>query len=295
MKELALIGSTASGKTSLSIALAKESNAYIFSIDSLAIYKHTDIVSARPSKKQRAELKHFGIDLYEINDNVNLMSFINIYKEAKNIAIKNNKNLIIIGGSSFYLKSLIDGISKIPNINETNKDKVVELLKDKEKALKFLNNIDKDYKFRDTYRLQKALEIYFQTLTPPSIYFKNNPKLPIIKDLKIFCLDIDKQSIIDNIALRTKDMIESGLIEEVAYLKKTYGLEAKAMKAIGIKETLSFLKEEINKEDLYLQISSNTRKLAKRQRTFNKNQFKNIEFLKKDLLYERAKNFFDTK
>ena len=295
MKELALIGSTASGKTSLSIALAKESNAYIFSIDSLAIYKHTDIVSARPSKKQRAELKHFGIDLYEINDNVNLMSFINIYKEAKNIAIKNNKNLIIIGGSSFYLKSLIDGISKIPNISDTNKDKVVELLKDKEKALKFLNNIDKDYKFRDTYRLQKALEIYFQTLTPPSIYFKNNPKLPIIKDLKIFCLDIDKQSIIDNIALRTKDMIDNGLIEEVAYLKKTYGLEAKAMKAIGIKETLSFLKEEINKEDLYLQISSNTRKLAKRQRTFNKNQFKNIEFLKKDLLYERAKNFFDTK
>jgi len=278
MNEIAIIGPTASGKSELAIEIAKECNANILSLDSLSIYKEIDIVSAKPTKDELKEIRHFGIDEFYPDEHFNVDIFIELYKKAKNITKKEKKNLIIVGGTSFYLKTLIDGISKIPKISQSAKEKTNNLLRDLKKAYEFLENIDKNFAKKispnDRYRIQKALDLYFETKMAPTIYFLKNPKVPVIKNLPIFEILIDKDILKKKILNRTKKMIEMGLIDEVAYLEKKYGRNINPMKAIGIKETLQYLDGKIDLDTLIRKISTNTYHLAKRQITFNKTQFK---------------------
>ena len=97
MKEIALLGATASGKSALAIEIAKEVNANILSLDSLSIYKEVDIVSAKPSLNQREGVKHFGIDILYLNEYFSVSTFFELYKDAKKNSIKEGKNLIIVG------------------------------------------------------------------------------------------------------------------------------------------------------------------------------------------------------
>ena len=112
MKEIAIIGSTASGKTALSLEIANKTNSIILSLDSLCVYKEIEIASAKPTLKERGNIIHFGIDEVYPNEEFDVIKFIELYKKAKDYAIKNDKNLIIVGGTGFYLKALIDGLSK---------------------------------------------------------------------------------------------------------------------------------------------------------------------------------------
>src|SRR6218665_1246559 len=111
MKEIAIIGSTASGKTALSLEIANKTNSIILSLDSLCVYKEIEIASAKPTLEERGNIIHFGIDEVYPNEEFDVIKFIELYKKAKDYAIKNNKNLIIVGGTGFYLKALIDGLS----------------------------------------------------------------------------------------------------------------------------------------------------------------------------------------
>ena len=111
MKEIAIIGSTASGKTGLSLDIANKTNSIILSLDSLSVYKEIDIASAKPTKEERGDIPHFGINEVYTNQEFDVMQFINSYKNAKKFALENQKNLIVVGGTSFYLKTLIEGIS----------------------------------------------------------------------------------------------------------------------------------------------------------------------------------------
>lgn len=275
MKEIAILGATASGKTALSIDLAEKLNANILSLDSLSIYKEIDIASAKPTKEERGDIPHFGIDEIKVNEPFNVTIFFDLYKNAKQLSIKNNKNLIIVGGTSFYLKSMIEGISPKPTISKKTKQKLKESLKD---GYNIISQIDKEYALKisknDSYRIEKWLEIYYETKEIPSEYFKKNKKEPIIDDIKLFEIDIPKDILRQRIVTRTNLMIKSGLIDEVCYLEKTYSRIPNPMKAIGIKETLDFLDGKITKKELQEQISIHTAQLAKRQKTFNQTQFK---------------------
>jgi len=106
----ALIGPTASGKSDLALKLAKKLNYEILSLDSLSIYKEIDIASAKPSKQDLAQVKHYGVNEIYPNEKFDVMKFIEIYKKIP------HKNIIIVGGTSFYLKAMIDGISQMPTI-----------------------------------------------------------------------------------------------------------------------------------------------------------------------------------
>ncbi len=171
-KELAIIGTTASGKSSLAIKVAKKFKGIILSLDSLSIYKEIDIVSAKPSKSERKEIKHYGVDILYPNEYFSVTKFVDLYKDVSLIAKNSGVPLIITGGSSFYLKMLIDGISPLPSLSLEKKLLVESLLKDRAKALSLILKVDPNYKveIKDTYRLQKALEIYFATLNTISIF-----------------------------------------------------------------------------------------------------------------------------
>ncbi len=278
INKIAIIGPTASGKSDLAIKLAKKLDAYILSIDSLSIYKEVDIISAKPSKKELEEVKHFGIDELYIDEYFSVEVFIRLYKEVEKLCKKEKKDLVIVGGTSFYLKTLIDGLSSVPKPSKEILDEVKEELKDMKKTYSFLYALDKEYMSKisknDRYRIEKALTIYKTTKTPPSIWFKENPKKPVIKDVKIYNIDIDRDVLRDRIKKRTNKMIKLGAIDEVRYLEQKYTREPNPMKAIGIVEILDFLDGKTTKEEMVELISIHTAQLAKRQQTFNKNQFK---------------------
>ncbi|OCL84201.1 tRNA dimethylallyltransferase [Arcobacter porcinus] len=274
MIEAAIIGTTASGKTALSLDIANKTNSIILSLDSLCVYRDIDIASAKPTKEERGDITHFGIDEVFPNENFDVVEFLNLYKKAKNFAEENSKNLIIVGGTGFYLKALIDGLSDGLNTNY-NLDLPLD------EAYKLLYSLDEAYMKRiesnDRYRVEKAYSIYKQTNLTPTQYFIENPKKALAPNLKIFEIQRDKEELKKRVILRTKQMLHDGLIDETIFLEKKYTRAPNCMKSIGIIEVLEYLDGKIDKKQLEEKIILNTMKLAKRQNTFSNGQFKDKE------------------
>ena len=277
MKQLAIIGSTASGKSDLALDLAQHYNALILSIDSLSIYKEIDIASAKPSKSELSSVEHFGIDRLPPNENASVITFIDEYRRIYEKALFEGKNIIIVGGSSFYLKSMIDGLSKIPDYSQETLQKTKAMLSDLDECHRLLSDIDPLTMDKiaptDAYRIEKMLLIYLETQIPPSEWFRTHPPKPIITECPVLNLHADRDILRERIALRTQKMLSLGLIDEVAELERVYGRIPNSMKAIGIIETLGYLDGKITKEELITLISTHTAQLAKRQQTFNSHQF----------------------
>ncbi len=280
-KQLALIGPTASGKTALSIKMAQQMNAYILSLDSLSIYKEIDIVSAKPTLEERAGIVHFGMDYLYPDESFDVTTFIRLYHEVRRHCLEDGKNLVIVGGTSFYLKMLIEGISVLPSISNETKAKTITYLQDLQKSYEWLYSLDKLYmsniESNDPYRIEKALNIYFETGLTPTQYFKKFPPQPTVTEpLPIYQIDIERDTLRERIALRTKLMVKDGLIDEICMLEKKYTRAPNCMKSIGIKETLAYLDGRYDKNMLIEKITTNTARLAKRQTTFNNSQFNNV-------------------
>ena len=264
----------------MAISIAKKIDAYILSIDSLSIYKEIDIVSAKPSKEELKEVKHFGIDILYPNEYFSVDIFINLYKEVRSTCIKENKNLIIVGGTAFYLKSLIQGLSNIPNITKEISLHVEAKLKNLQECYEFLQSIDNAYMKNispnDRYRIEKALLIYETSKITPSEWFRQNPPKPVIKNLNIYNIEVDRETLRQRIKKRTKKMFESGLIDEVCLLEQKYTRLPHSMNSIGVAEVLEYLDNKVSLEEMLENISTHTAHLAKRQQTFNRTQFENI-------------------
>jgi len=292
ISQLAIIGPTASGKSDLAVTIAEKFNAIILSLDSLSIYKEIDIASAKPTRSERGGIPHLGIDLLRPNETFNVTLFANLYKQVYSQAQKEKKNLIIVGGTSFYLKVLIDGISKLPAIDMETAEKVKNAISNPEQSYSMLSRLDPDYMktiaLGDRYRIEKALEILYATGSVPSQYFKHHPPVSsVIGTLPIYRIVVEKNLLRDRISKRTAKMLNIGLIDEVASLEKKYSRMPNCMKAIGIKEVLDYLDGRIEKNVLAEKITINTARLAKRQTTFNRSQFEAHTALEKEKLEER--------
>jgi len=115
MKKVAILGPTASGKTELSIALASKYDGVVLSLDSLSVYRHIDIASAKPTPEERGDIVHFGIDEVDVDTDFNISSYMELFKRAEAYAAERGKPLIIVGGTGFYLKMLMEGLSHLPD------------------------------------------------------------------------------------------------------------------------------------------------------------------------------------
>ncbi|QKF64010.1 tRNA (adenosine(37)-N6)-dimethylallyltransferase MiaA [Campylobacter corcagiensis] len=285
-KEFGILGPTASGKSDLALNLALGFNGVILSLDALSVYKEIDIASAKPSKNDLKSVKHFGVNLVCPNEHFSVGDFINEYKKAKEFAFTNDKILIITGGTGFYLKAMMSGLSpKIEDV-KTNLSNFeiyeLSLKVDPEFAAKFSKN--------DSYRLLKWYSIYKITGEIPTIFLRENRSEPIIKNLKIFEILSPPEVLNPRIITRTKNMIKSGLMNEAKYLFNKYGYECKALNSVGLKECGEVLSGKISKDNLENLIQTHTIQLAKRQRTFFRSQFKDkISAPIKDLKGEISK------
>ncbi len=292
MKEIAIIGPTASGKSDAALELASKYDAYILSIDSLSIYNEINIASAKPSKEELLHVKHFGINEIYPNEHFDVSNFINYYHKAKATALNDGKNLIIVGGTSFYLKSLLTGISKLPPISKAVHLHVNELMRDCDAVYRKLLSVDSEYMSKisphDSYRILKMMLIYKASGMAPSQWFQNHPAKPIIENLTVFEIDVSRDILRERIAQRTHNMVNIGLIDEVAYLEQKYSRAPKAMKAIGIIEVLAYLDGAVCKETMIELIATHTGQLAKRQQTFNRSQFSNKKLFPLEAVVKEA-------
>lgn len=247
-------------------------------MDSLSIYKDINIASAKPSLKERKNIKHYALDCLNIDEKNNAPLFKTLLEDA--IKVSQKEILLIVGGSSFYLKSILEGLSSMPKLSGEEVVKIEREIATLSNPYIFLKSIDPNMAFKihpnDTYRIHKALEIFYATHTPPSEYFKANPKKPFEHAISLFALSVEKSALHNNIKQRTKNMLDCGLIEEIKALYTQYPKDSQPFKAIGVKESVLYLEKRLTLKGLEEAIISNTMKLAKRQNTFNKTQFNNL-------------------
>jgi tRNA dimethylallyltransferase len=278
LSQLALIGPTASGKSALALELAETFDGIILSLDSLALYREIDIASAKPTPEERGTIPHHGIDLIDPDQPFDVMHFARLYREAAREAIRKRRPLFIVGGSSFYLKTLLNGISPLPPISPAVRREVDNLLRDPKRARARLEQEAPDFAKRiaasDTYRTEKALLILLQTGMDPVDYFRRHPPVPVIDTpLPIFEIIRAREQLRKRIVRRTDTMLHNGLIDEVSGLEFRYGRAPNAMKAIGIVEVLAYLDGRYSRKEMREKIITHTARLAKRQTTFNRSQF----------------------
>ncbi|RDU73703.1 tRNA (adenosine(37)-N6)-dimethylallyltransferase MiaA [Helicobacter aurati] len=280
-KIIAIIGATCSGKSSLAIQIAEKINASIFSLDSLSIYKEIYIASAKPKEEERKHIKHFALDILKPDSKVNVGIFLDLLYEAVESCKQDDKTLLIVGGSSFYLKSIINGLSPKPHGDSSGNALLNELsTQSLAEQYRFLCTIDSEYARKiqrtDSYRISRALEIFALSRQCPSDFFANNPPKPFPLPITCYQLLINKALLHKRIEARTSAMLQEGIIDEAQMLINSYGIDIQPFKSIGLKECLAFLQGKINKQELEALINIHTKQLAKRQKTFNKTQFQYI-------------------
>ncbi|HID07805.1 MAG TPA: tRNA (adenosine(37)-N6)-dimethylallyltransferase MiaA, partial [Armatimonadetes bacterium] len=204
-KTVAILGPTASGKTALSIKVAKKLDAVVLSLDSLSVYKEIDIISAKPTIKEREGVVHLGIDEVFLDQEFNAYEFIALYNKAKLM----DKNIVIVGGSGFYLKALIDGLSSNLKIDKINRQKAKNNSQlGYEMILKYDQKYAQKISPRDTYRIVKWLEIYYQFGISATEFFKNNPPNSHEDNIELYEIEIKRETLRSRILKRTEEMIK---------------------------------------------------------------------------------------
>ncbi|MDR0351754.1 MAG: tRNA (adenosine(37)-N6)-dimethylallyltransferase MiaA [Puniceicoccales bacterium] len=278
---LLLTGYTAVGKTELSLKLAEALNAEILSCDSVQIYRCMDIGSAKPSKADCQRIKHHGIDMVDIHDKFDIQQYVDYALGVMADVAGRGKNLLIVGGSGFYLKSFYYPVMDDVAIPEDVRAKVQMLYHDfgldglvrkiNELSGDALGNLD----MKNPRRIARALERCLVTgrtveenvagFMSKSCPFSNHRKITVL---------LTRNCMGDRVRARIIKMIEDGLIDEVKHLMEI-GIESNrsAARAIGYGETIAFIKSGSGDLDRLIDsMVRNTHRLIRKQRTWFKRQ-----------------------
>ena len=279
-KVIVICGPTASGKTLLSIELAKKINGEIISCDSMQIYKEMDIGTAKPTLEEMQGIQHYLIDFIEPNKRYSVADYKKDAKNAIKQILSKGKTPIIVGGTGLYLDSLIYEIDYQEvefdlqyrqKLEEIAKEKGIEFLYEKAKQIdpQAIEKISKN----DKKRIMRILEIYNATGKNKTMQEIESRKKEIEYDYHVYALSWDRQTLYERINRRVDIMIEQGLIEEVKNILSKYKEFPTAMQGLGYKEVVTYLKGEYTKEEMIEKIKMETRRYAKRQLTwFRKNK-----------------------
>ena len=279
-KVIVICGPTASGKTKLSIELAKQINGEIISADSMQIYKDMDIGTAKPTVEEMQGIKHYLIDIIKPNQRYSVADYKKDAKNAIKTILNQNKMPIIVGGTGLYVDSLIYEIDYQEIKFDENYRKHLEERVEKEGLEKLYNEakqideiaIQKISK-TDKKRILRILEIYKATGKNKTKQQIESRKKEVEYDYKVYAISWDRQVLYERINKRVDIMIKQGLIEEVKNILEKYDEFPTAMQGLGYKEVVQYLNNELSKEEMTEKIKQETRRYAKRQLTwFRKNK-----------------------
>ncbi|WP_207729310.1 tRNA (adenosine(37)-N6)-dimethylallyltransferase MiaA [Clostridium sp. 'deep sea'] len=272
-KVIVIIGPTAVGKTSLSIELAKQLNGEIISADSMQVFKHLNIGTAKASLKERDGIVHHMLDIVEPTDSFSVAEYQRIaYEKIENIHDR-GKTPIIVGGTGLYINALVYGYNfkdkKIDPLLRENlniaADKYGNEMLLKELAY-YQPEAAKRLAVNDRKRIIRALEVYLQT--GDRINTGQENKINSKYQFFVFGLHMDRDLLVDRINRRVDIMMNEGLIEEVRQLYANNLLGPVAVQALGYKEVIDYFKGKTSYHEMVNVIKLETRKYAKRQRTW---------------------------
>ncbi|HCC06678.1 MAG TPA: tRNA (adenosine(37)-N6)-dimethylallyltransferase MiaA [Clostridiales bacterium] len=280
-RDLIVIGGpTASGKTDVSVELAKQISGEIISADSIQVYMHMNIGSAKVSKEEMKGVTHYLIDEITPNEEFNIA----IFKEKAEFYIEKiyakGKTPIIVGGTGFYVQSVIKDVEfvEMESDNELRRELENEAkTQGNEYVHDILKQIDevsaKNIHPNNVRRVIRAIEYYKVTGQPISLHNEKEKAKVDIYNTKYFVLNMDRELLYDRINRRVDIMINNGLIDEVKMLiDMGYNGNLMSMQGIGYKEVVEYIKGNISLETMITSIKQNTRNFAKRQLTWYKHQ-----------------------
>lgn len=279
-KLIVIAGPTASGKTALSLKLAKKFKGEIISADSRAIYKKLDIGTAKPTKEERNIVPHHLINLVEPDDVLTLSQYKELaVKKIKKITSR-NRLPFLVGGTALYIYAVI-GNWQIPEVSP-NKKLRAELEKQTAEKL-YLQLLKKDHgakNFIDPQNKRRIIRALEVIATTKKTFSEQRKKGEPLFDTLIIGIKRTPEELKKIISARTKKMIRAGLIKEVGgILKKGYSSKLPALSGIHYKEIIAYLKKEITLPEAIALINKNNEKLVKHQLTWFKRD-KGIRWIK---------------
>lgn len=277
IKDLIVItGPTASGKTAMSVELAKIIGGEIVNADSMQIYKYMDIGTAKPTLEERQGIPHHLIDIVNPDEQFSVARYCECAKDAIDSIHKKGKPAVMVGGTGLYVDSLVNNIqfSEIePDLKyREDMEKLAE-----EKGNEYIYNmlLDTDPEsagkiaVADRKRIIRALEVYHLTGKTITEHNEISRSVPSPYNTVMFAIDVDRDVLYDKINRRVDIMLENGLVDEV---KKIVDMgvqkNSTAMQAIGYKEILEYLTGDISLEEASDKIKQGSRRYAKRQLTW---------------------------
>ena len=271
---LILTGPTAVGKTALSIALAREVQGEIISADSMQVYRYMDIGSAKIRKEEMCGVPHYLIDWLNPEEEFNIYVFQQMAKKAMAQIYANGHVPIVVGGTGFYIQSLIYDILFEEEEDDGIRQKYEQLLT--EKGEKYLHDllekvdpVSAEIHFHNNKRVIRALEFYEKNHYPISEHNETQQHRESPYEFRYFVLNDDREKLYQKIELRVDEMVQNGLIDEVKHLKEMgYHRGMVSMQGLGYKEILDYLDDKITLEEAIYRIKRDTRHFAKRQLTW---------------------------
>lgn len=290
-KILVIVGPTASGKTSLSIELAKKFNGEIVSADSRQVYKGLDLGTGKISKEEMQSIPHHVLDVADPKDTYTQANYVRDGRKAIADILARKKLPIIVGGTFFYIDALLGKVSTPPvepnlelraHLESLSNEELIHMIaeKDPERA--------KTIDVHNKRRLVRALEIISALGTVPTIQSEE------LYDSLTLGIAITKEKLEENIHTRLLARLNQGMIEEVKSLNRN-GLSYKRLGELGIEYecTGDYLEEKISKEEMMEQIEIKSRQYAKRQMTWLKRDKSIVWIDPKDIdtIQESVSNF----
>ena len=271
-------GPTASGKTSVGIALSKALNGEIISADARQIYRYMDIGTAKPTAEEQKEAVHHLIDIVDPDAYYSAGQFAKDAHTCISNIVHEGKIPILVGGAGLYLTALFDGFAPIPDIPDHIREPLRLQASESLSALySQLREVDAEWASKiqptDRQRIVRGLEVFEftgKTLT----HFQNLPREPVGGHLRTrwFGLDWDRAVLYDRINQRALQMVAEGLVDEVkALLAKGYSPEVNALKTFGYREFFDHLDGTRTLDEAIEDLQKGSRRYAKRQLTWFRN------------------------
>ena len=276
-----LAGPTAVGKTSLSIRLAKETGGEIISADSMQVYRHMDIGSAKITKEEMDGVSHYLVDVLEPEEEFNVVRFQQMAKEAAEKIWEKGKIPLVVGGTGFYIQALLYDIDFTENDgDESYRRQLEQKASDEEGAselYEMLKRVDpkaaQEIHPRNIKRIIRALEFYHQTGRKISEHNETQRQKESPYNYAYFVLTDERSRLYERIDQRVDLMMEQGLLDEVRYLKERgVRKDSTAMQGLGYKELYAYLEGEYPLDEAVRIIKRDTRHFAKRQLTWFKRE-----------------------
>jgi tRNA dimethylallyltransferase len=275
MKEKKVIvigGPTASGKTAISIELAKRLNCSIISADSRQFYREMSIGTAKPSQAEMQGITHYFIDCQSIETELNAGQYAEAARACITKLFETNDHVIVVGGSGLFIKALLEGLDELPGNKEIREKwnafhskNGLSLLQ--EQLLKadpdYYNSVD----LQNPVRLIRALEVFEITGTPFS-QLRSGSAEGLPYPYHYFVVNHDRDVLYNRINQRVDDMMENGLLAEVESLKNYR--EKQSLNTVGYKEIFNFFEGLHTLDEAVELIKQNSRRYAKRQITWFK-------------------------